>query len=87
MLMFPILFLCCMIFFVPESPQFLLSKNRDKDAEKSLRFYRNYSEGSTNDKEQLETEMNKLKENTEKRQETTLQETLRDFSKYKQKDS
>lgn len=58
-IIFPILFL---IFysFMPETPYYLMHSNRLKDAERSLRFYRNVKEDSTTENKSFEYELTKL---------------------------
>ncbi|XP_031629245.1 facilitated trehalose transporter Tret1-like [Contarinia nasturtii] len=49
-----------LLYFLPESPSFLIEQNKSSEAEESIRFYQNLK-GKDNNYELLQTEMNRLK--------------------------
>ncbi|XP_005190291.2 facilitated trehalose transporter Tret1 [Musca domestica] len=80
----PLAYLCGVI-FVPESPQYLASKNDVKAAEKSLCFFRNisYKKSGTNPQIKLELEnlMEKTGDKSAEKSETSV--SLKDFAEPK----
>lgn len=59
LLSIPIIFLVTFA-FLPNTPQYLLSIDKPKEAERSLRFYRNCPPGSKDREEMLLSELKKL---------------------------
>lgn len=63
MLTVPLIFVC-LFAFMPETPQYLLRNNRLKEAERSIRFYRNCRSVvvAKNDEDNLQAEFDKFQE-------------------------
>lgn len=61
LLAFPVLFLVCFYFF-PESPYYLMQKNKVQEAERSLRFYRDMNSNTEKKLEEVfQSEFQRLK--------------------------
>lgn len=64
----PVIYILLVAFYVPETPAFLVKKNREEEAYKSLKFYRSTKEDSQSLRDEFEgiKDLQKLLQNEEK---------------------
>lgn len=74
----PLVYFACALFFVPESPMYLIRRGRFKAAEKSFRYYKNIKES---EKSHAMLEFEQMKQTLTEESKGLDKITLADFCK------
>lgn len=69
-----------LMLFIPETPQYFLKKERDEDALKSLKFYRNCNEKDSQNIESVQNELAGLQKNVQSQ--SKIEVKLKDFGEF-----